>query len=115
GSLQSGLEHKHDILFTKSLLDGVSAILFTSALGPGVALASVPVFVYQGSIAVLASWLQHWMIPPILSVVTATGGILILGIGLNLLGVTTIRVGNLLPALLLAACIRGALIAVVGW
>jgi uncharacterized membrane protein YqgA involved in biofilm formation len=114
GSLQSGLERKHDILFTKSLLDGVSAILFTSTLGPGVALASIPVFLYQGSIAVLAGWLQHWMIPPILNIVTATGGILILGIGLNLLQMTTIRVGNLLPALLVAAFIRGAL-AVIGW
>ncbi|MDI3256690.1 MAG: DUF554 domain-containing protein [Kyrpidia sp.] len=114
GSLQRGLEKKHDILFTKSILDGVSSILFTSAFGPGVVLAIIPVFLYQGTLALLAGWLQQWMVPPVLTIVTATGGVMILGIGLNILRITSIRVGNLVPALIVAALIRGAMIAVLG-
>nr|WP_276717600.1 DUF554 domain-containing protein [Kyrpidia tusciae] len=114
GGLQSGLEDRHDILFTKSLLDGVSSILFTSTMGPGVVLAALPVFVYQGAIALLAGWLHQWLQPPILSMINAAGGLMILGIGVNLLRITAIRVGNLLPALFVAALIRAILILVLG-
>lgn len=115
GGLESGLQGRHGILMTKSLLDGISSVLFASALGPGVALSAIPVLLYQGSIALAAGWVQHWMTPPITAAVTATGGVLILGIGLNLLELTTVRIGNLLPALLVAAGLRGALSSVLGW
>lgn len=99
GSLQGGLEGKHDILFAKSMLDGISAIVFASTMGLGVAFASVPVLLYQGSIALLASWIAVLLTPSIITEMSAAGGLLILGLGFNMLGMAKVKVGNLLPAI----------------
>ncbi len=105
GGLNSGLMGDHQILYAKSILDGMLSIFFATALGIGVAFSALPVFLYQGSIALLATSLAPLLSPAILAEITATGGILILAIGLNLLGLTKIRVGNMLPAVIFAALI----------
>ncbi|TCS95494.1 DUF554 domain-containing protein [Hazenella coriacea] len=103
GGLDSGLRGQHDILFTKSLLDGVTATIFSSALGIGVLFSAIPVFLYQGLITILATWITQFidqaMLDLVIQQMTATGGVLILAIGCNLLGITKIKVANLLPAL----------------
>jgi hypothetical protein len=90
------------ILYIKSLLDGVASVAFASSLGLGVAFSALSVFVVQGSITLLSSQLAFLQEPAVIEAVTATGGLLILGIGINILEISQIRVGNLVPALLYA-------------
>jgi len=106
GALESGLQNVHKILYTKAMLDGFSAIFFTSTLGIGVALSAIPVFLYQGSIALMATWLASVLQDPIVNVMSATGGVLILGIALNVMDVKKINVGNMLPAIFVAAVVK---------
>lgn len=104
GALDSGLRGDHSILYTKSLLDGFTAIILTSTLGSGVLFSSIPIFLYQGTIALFASQINRIIPADLLDLfiqeITATGGVMILAIGLNLTGITHIKVSNLLPALL---------------
>lgn len=106
GALNSGLQGDHQILYTKALLDGFTAIIFAATLGMGVIFAAIPVFLYQGSIAMLAEWITRYLEGPLLDAVilqiSAVGGVLIIGLGINLLRMATIRVADLLPALPLA-------------
>lgn len=102
GALESGLTGNHHTLYAKSVLDGVSAIAFASSLGSGVVFSALPVVIYQGSITLLASWLQHFMTAAVIAEMKATGGVLIFGIGLNILEIKTIKIGNMLPAILFA-------------
>ncbi|UJF32897.1 DUF554 domain-containing protein [Paenibacillus hexagrammi] len=107
GPLDSGLKHNHDILYTKALLDGFLSIIFASALGLGVIFSAGPVLVYQGIIALAASLiamaLSDAALHEIILVVTGTGGVIVIGVGLNILEVKKINVGNMLPALVIAA------------
>jgi len=102
GSIQEGTTGNAEVLYTKSILDGVASVAFASTYGPGVAFSALSVFAVQGSITLLASSLSFLQSAAVLEAVTATGGVLIMGIGLNLLGVVKIRVGNLVPALVFA-------------
>ncbi|NLL42405.1 MAG: DUF554 domain-containing protein [Firmicutes bacterium] len=102
GSLNSGLTGDHQVLYAKSLIDGVTAIFFSASLGIGVAFSAIPVFLYQGGIALLATFLTPFLSSQVLAELTATGGILIIGIALNMLGLTKLRLGNMLPAVLVA-------------
>lgn len=99
GSLESGLSGNHNILFAKSMLDGITALIFASSMGIGVLLSALPVFVYQGVITMAAGLLQGVLSPQIIAEMSATGGLLILGIGINILEIKEIKVGNLLPAI----------------
>lgn len=103
GSLEEGLTGKYDTLLAKSLLDGVSAIIFASTMGWGVALSALSVGVYQGSITLLAGWIKAFLSQAVIGSMTVTGGLLIAGIAFNILGYKPIRVGNLLPAIPVAA------------
>jgi uncharacterized membrane protein YqgA involved in biofilm formation len=107
GPIDSGLRHNHDILYTKSLLDGFLSIIFASALGIGVIFSAAPVFVYQGLIALGASLITLFMSSTTLNEtilqVTAVGGVLIIGIGINILNIIKINVANLLPSIFIAA------------
>lgn len=105
GSLENGLTGKYAILATKATLDGVSSAVFSSTLGVGVAFSAIPVLVYQGAITLAASVVQRFISDPVVAEMTATGGILIIGIGINMLGLAKVRVGNLLPAVFVAAAI----------
>jgi uncharacterized membrane protein YqgA involved in biofilm formation len=103
GSIRDGTVGDPSILYVKSLLDGVASIAFASSLGPGVAFSALSVFAVQGAITLLASKLAFLQSPLVIESVTATGGLLILGIGINILEIKQIRVGNLVPALAYAA------------
>ena len=102
GSLESGLNNNHSTLFAKSLLDGISSIIFTSTLGIGVMLSSIVVFIYQGSITLTASFLSNFLSDVAINNMSAVGSLLIVGLGLNMLGITKIKVSNLLPAVIIA-------------
>ncbi len=99
GSIRDGIAGDPSILYIKSLLDGVASVAFASSLGMGVAFSALSVLVVQGSITLLASQLVFLQEPGVIEAVTATGGLLILGIGINILEIKQIRVGNLVPAL----------------
>jgi uncharacterized protein len=98
GSLESGLTGKHEILFSKSILDGVSSIIFASTLGIGVLFSSLSVLVYQGIITMGAFVLSPLLVTEVVHNMDATGSLLIIGLGLNMLNITKIKVANLLPA-----------------
>jgi uncharacterized membrane protein YqgA involved in biofilm formation len=109
GSIQDGLTGDYQTLASKAMLDGFASIAFAAALGWGVALAAVAVLVYQGGITLAAGLFEHVLAKgsePLAALVSA-GGILIIGISLKLLGVKDVKVGNFLPALVLAPVIVG--------
>lgn len=99
GSLESGLLGDHTTLFAKSILDGISSIIFSSTLGIGVAFSAVAVFIYQGLITLLATYIKDLLTPEVILEMSAVGGILIMAIGINILELKRIRVGNMLPAI----------------
>lgn len=99
GSIQDGTVGDASVLLIKSLLDGVASIALASSLGIGVMFAALPVLFVQGGITLLAAQLAFLSEPAVLDAVNATGGLLILGIGINLLDLGRIHIGNLLPAL----------------
>jgi len=101
GSLESGLTGNHQTLFAKSVLDGVTAIIFASAMGVGVMFSSFAVLIYQGIITLTAVFMKGFLVPETIAQMTSVGGLLIMAIGLNMLKITTIRVGNLIPGIFL--------------
>ena len=101
GSLQSGLTGNHETIFTKSMLDFVSAIILASTLGPGVCLSGIFVFVYQGAIVLLARWAAPVLSEYVVAEMSCAGSLLIVALGLNMLGVTKLKAANLLPAMFL--------------
>ena len=101
GSLESGLQGNHTTLFAKSILDGVSSIIFTSSLGIGVMLSSVTILIYQGAITLLAGCVSTILTDAVITSMSAIGSLLILGLGLNVVGATDVKVANLLPAIFL--------------
>jgi len=101
GSLQSGLVGDHSTLFAKSLLDGISAMIFASTLGAGVLLSAVAVFLYQGAITMLSSLLAPVLSDAVVAEMTCVGSLLIIGIGLNMLNITKLKLANYLPAIFL--------------
>jgi uncharacterized protein len=106
GSLSDGLSGDYLTLSIKSVLDGFLSIAFASTLGVGVAFSALPVFAYQGGISLLAAQLNAIVNTAMMNEMTATGGILLIGIGISsLLELKTIRVGNFLPALAIAPLI----------
>lgn len=103
GAIESGLTGNHSILLVKSILDGVSAVVFSSTLGIGVAFSAATVLLYQGSIAMAAGFIKSYLTDAIITEMTAAGGLLIFGIGINMLeGKSRVKVGNLLPAIFTA-------------
>jgi len=107
GAMDSGLRNNHEILYTKAMLDGFSAIIFSSTLGIGVLFSAVPVFLYQGAIALLSTQIYNFVsqetLDAMLVEVTAVGGLMIIAIGINILELKKINVANMLPALVIAA------------
>ena len=103
GSLNSGLMGDHSMLYTKSLLDFVAAIIFSLSFGVGVMFASAFVLVFQGSIALLAGVLAPVLSTEVITCMTEVGSILIIGLALNLLGTVKLKIVNYLPAIFLPA------------
>ncbi len=102
GAFQNGLLGEYSILLTKSFLDGISAVALAAGLGYGVLFAAAPVFLYQGALTLGARWMAPLLSQAAVTELTATGGVLIVGIALSMLEIRRIRVANFLPALLLA-------------
>lgn len=101
GSLNAGLNGDNELLFTKSVLDLISSCMLASSLGIGVMFAAAFVFVFQGGIVLLSGLLQNLVTnPELIAEITCAGSVMIIGLGLNLLGITKIKVANLLPAML---------------
>lgn len=101
GAMDSGLRGDHSTLIAKSALDGISALFFASSLGIGVGLSAFAVLIYQGTIALLAMWIEPLLTETVITEMSAVGGLLIAGIGLNMIYDKHIPVGNLLPAIFL--------------
>ncbi len=101
GSLESGLTGNHQTLFAKSVLDGVTSVIFASTMGLGVMFSSVAVFLYQGLITLTAVFMKNFLVAETIEQMTSVGGMLIVAIGFNMLKITAIRVGNLIPAIFL--------------
>jgi uncharacterized membrane protein YqgA involved in biofilm formation len=99
GSITDGIEGDHSILYTKAVMDGVAAIPFASTMGPGVLGSAGTILVYQGALTLLAAQLKPFFNAEMVRELTAVGGVIIMGIGLNILGLQKVKVGNLLPAL----------------
>lgn len=106
GSIQDGLGD-HTLLYVKSTLDGFAALFLASTLGVGVGLSVIPVIIIQGGLALGANTIQPFMTPAVISSITAVGGVLITGIGIDLLGIKRLPVGNMLPSIVLAAIAAG--------
>ena len=102
GSLESGLGNDRSVIYTKSILDGVTSVILASTLGLGVLLSAVPILVYQGSIESFAGALQNVLTDTLTTQISATGGVMILGIGFNMVLNAKIKIANLLPGLLVA-------------
>ena len=103
GSFDEGLRGDRTLVYSKSVMDGFSAIALASAYGSGVPLAAVPLLLYQGLLVLFAGLIQPWIGPAALNEITALGGLMVIGIGLNLLNLTQIRLTNMLPALPMVA------------
>ncbi|MEX3746570.1 MULTISPECIES: DUF554 domain-containing protein [Lysinibacillus] len=103
GALDSGLRNDHNVLITKGIIDGFTSIILASTLGIGVLLSSIPVFVYQGLIALFAgaisSFIPDRALQMFITEMTAVGGVMIFAIGLNIAGLTKIKAANLLPGI----------------
>ena len=101
GAIDEGIRGSHELLFTKSLMDFFSAILLASAFGVGVVFSSLPLLIFQGSITLVAMWASSFFTPSIIQGLTSVGGILLIGLGINILEIKKLRVMNMLPSLLI--------------
>jgi uncharacterized membrane protein YqgA involved in biofilm formation len=101
GALQSGLQGKNEILFSKSVLDGTMSIILSASTGIGVLFASVPTFLYEGAIALAAGAVKALLTAEMISEMSSVGSLLIAAIGFNFLGIKEIKVANLIPAMFL--------------
>ncbi|NDV46534.1 DUF554 domain-containing protein [Paludibacter sp. 221] len=101
GAINEGLDGNSDLLMTKSLMDGFSSLLLASALGIGVVFSALPMFIFQGGITLLAMWASTFFTPDIINGITAIGGIMLIGLGINLLDIKKLRIMNMLPSLLI--------------
>lgn len=101
GSLQSGLVGDHSTIIAKSLIDGITSVLLASSLGAGVLFSALAIGAYQGSIVLLASVLQPLLSDTVVAEMSCAGSLLIIGLGLNMLGICKVKVANFIPAIFL--------------
>jgi uncharacterized membrane protein YqgA involved in biofilm formation len=99
GTIQEGTGGSPDLLYTKSLMDFFSSMLLASAFGVSVALSAIPLFIFQASLTLIAMFAGSFFTPEIILELTSVGGILLVGLGLNILHISNLRVMNMLPAL----------------
>ncbi len=101
GAIEEGLGGRPNLLMTKSLMDGFSSIALTASLGIGVIFSVIPLLIYQGGLTLFAGSLQHVMPSILINELTAVGGILLIGLGINILEILKIRISNMLPSLVI--------------
>ena len=102
GSLKAGLSGENELIFIKSLMDGISSVMLAAAMGRGVLLSAGAVYVVQGGLVTLAGVLSFLQGPVYLGDFSGVGGLMLLGLGIRLLEIKEIRVGNFLPALIIS-------------
>ena len=105
GSIEDGLNGNPSILYAKSILDGFASISLASVLGMGVLFSAIPLLLYQGGITLLASLSKTFFTDAVINELSASGGIILIGLGINLLDIRKIKVANLLPSLVISAAI----------
>lgn len=105
GSLQAGLTGDNQMLYTKSALDGASSIIFASTFGAGTFFSAITVFLYQGAITLLSGFLSPLLSEACINEMTCVGSVLIIGIGLNMLGITKLKIMDYLPAVFIPVII----------
>ena len=98
GSMQSGLQGNHEILFAKSILDGTISLIFGASFGIGTAFSALPVLLYQGGITLASQAVSGYLTEEIIREMSATGSLIIAGIGFNFLGIKEIKIANMIPA-----------------
>ena len=105
GSFEAGLRNDYDIIFAKSAMDGIMAVTFAATMGVGVAFSALTVILYQGALTLLAGVIAPLLTDPIITEMSAVGGVMLIATGMNIIGLTKerIRVGNMLPALIFPA------------
>ncbi len=103
GAIQEGTGGSPDLLMTKSLMDGFGSILLASAFGVGVLVSAIPLLIFQGGITLLAMYAGSFFTPAIIQGLTSIGGILLIGLGINILEIKKLRILNMLPALIVVA------------
>lgn len=101
GTLQAGTMNNNDLLYTKSLLDGISSIILASVFGSGILFSAIPLFLFQSALTLLSIQLNNFLSPQIINGLNATGGVLLLMLGINILEIKKIAIANLLPSLLI--------------
>lgn len=103
GSIDAGVKGDYSLLISKSVIDGITAITFAAAMGIGVAFSSIPILIYQGGLTLLAAVVANYLSPEMITEMSAVGGVIIVGIGFNMLGLSEkkVKVGNMLPAIFL--------------
>lgn len=101
GAFADGLAGNPQILYAKAVLDGIVALMFSSAMGVGPMFAAIPVLIYQGGLTLGAGFLAQVLTEPLIREMSAVGGLMVMGIGFNQTEITQIKVGNLLPGLVL--------------
>ncbi|NLJ95178.1 MAG: DUF554 domain-containing protein [Clostridiaceae bacterium] len=101
GSLQAGLVGNGDILLTKSVLDGVSSVVYGASMGIGVTFSAISVLIYQGIFVLLAQFLNPILNDVAIALISAVGGVMIMGIGINMISDTELKISNMIPAIFL--------------
>ena len=100
GAFNDGLRHDPELLITKGIMDGISSVLFAGSMGIGVVFSIIPMFIYQGALTLLAVWAEPFITPDMFANISGIGGLMIMGIGLNFLKITRLKLGDMLPGLI---------------
>ncbi|MBW7847895.1 MAG: DUF554 domain-containing protein [Bacteroidales bacterium] len=100
GAIEEGMSGRAELLYIKSLMDGISSVALASGLGWGVLFSIVPLFAYQASLTLLAAGFGQFMPDLMINSISSTGGVILIGLGLNLTGISKLRIINMLPALI---------------
>ena len=101
GSIEEGIHQDRTLMYTKSLMDGITSILLASSFGTGVLFSAIPLLIFQSALTLGAHYFESYLHPELITEISAVGGVIIIGIGLNILEITKIKVSNMLLALLL--------------
>jgi uncharacterized protein len=103
GSIEEGLGGEPTLLLAKSFLDGFGSIALASTLGIGVVFSALPLFIYQGGLTLSAGMIQEYLSDPMIAEISAVGGLMLIGMGINILEIKKLKILNLMPALFFAA------------
>jgi uncharacterized membrane protein YqgA involved in biofilm formation len=105
GSIEEGLGNPPNLLITKSMLDGFSSIALAASMGIGVMFSAIPLFLYQGGLTIGASYAQYFFTTEIITEISAVGGVILIGLGIDILEIKSIKTANMLPSLVIAVLI----------